>query len=154
HAPRPSSRPMRTPHHVPTWDLDMYLVVLIGGLIVAGLGAVALVWRKGSVAAAPRRRTNPFRTDLVDFNHYDREYGKHRPPARRGGGFVPLLLSPPTFRDGLKFGVVLDRSTGGLRIASEVPVPPGCSLQIRAEEATPDTPWVAVAVRACTPEPD
>ena len=65
-----------------------------------------------------------------------------------------MLLSSPSFRDGLKFGVVLDRSTGGLRIASEVPVAPGCPLQLRAEEAPPDTPWVAVAVRACTPDQD
>jgi hypothetical protein len=146
---------MRTPHHVSSWDLDLTLPLLIGGLIIAGLGVAAFFWRRGSSGAAtPRKRTNPFRTDQFDFNHYDREYGDQRTSTRRGGGYVPLLLSSPSFRDGLKFGVVLDRSTGGLRIASEVPVVPGCPLQLMAEEAPPDTPWVAVAVRSCTPDQD
>jgi hypothetical protein len=144
---------MRTLPHVHAWEFDEVLAVLVGGLVAAVLVAM-IFWRKTATAAGPGKRSALFRADQFEFSHYDRLYGDQRITARREGGYVPLLLTSPSFSDGLKSGVVLDRSTGGLRIAAEEPVPPGCPLQIRVAEAPPDTPWVGVAVRNCQAEPN
>jgi hypothetical protein len=44
---------------------------------------------------------------------------------------------------------VLDRSTGGLRLAMEKPSAPGTVLAARPGSATPDYEWVKLVVRNC-----
>jgi hypothetical protein len=130
-------------------DLDVAWPYLVVGLL-----AIVVVWvvRKRTVVVC--RPTLDCPRDSVDWEDYDprRRYGDKRTSNRRQGGFVPLFLSSPAFTGGVCVGVVLDRSTGGLRIASEVEVRPGQPLNVIAEAAPPGTPWVAVTVRNCTKE--
>jgi hypothetical protein len=44
-------------------------------------------------------------------------------------------------------GTVLDLSRHGLRIALPVALPVNSMLQIRADNAPPETPWVKIIVR-------
>jgi hypothetical protein len=46
-------------------------------------------------------------------------------------------------------GAVLDRSAGGLAVATDAPVPPATVLSVRAVEHFQDMPWVQVTVRNC-----
>jgi hypothetical protein len=46
-------------------------------------------------------------------------------------------------------GYVLDRSSGGLRLAMEKAFPIDATLQLRAKSAPPESPWVAIVIRSC-----
>jgi hypothetical protein len=77
--------------------------------------------------------------------------GERRQAVRRGGPPTTIRVSrtptnDPTLGDE---GLVLDRATGGLCIATEQPFKAGDELFLRVEGAAPDFPWVAVVVRHC-----
>ena len=59
------------------------------------------------------------------------------------------MAASPAFKNGTNSGYVLDRSTGGLRVALQAGMAPGGSMQIRASHAPETTPWVTVIVRNC-----
>jgi len=46
-------------------------------------------------------------------------------------------------------GFVLDRSSGGVRVAAQKPFPAGSTLQIRPANASDDSPRVIIIVRSC-----
>jgi len=145
---------MNTPQHVNYLDVEIntawpYLVV---GLVAIAVVVLLAGRRAKPVVARPKVSRPPDRGDWEDYDPHDVLYGYQRTSNRRGGGFVPLLLSSPAFAGGVRVGVVLDRSTGGLRVASEVEVRPGQPLHVMAEAAPPGTPWVAVTVRNCKKE--
>ena len=73
-----------------------------------------------------------------------------RTSLRREGTPVKILVTSPAFEDGTNAGYVLDRSTGGLKLALQAGMAPGSSMQIRASHAPETTPWVTVIVRNCT----
>ncbi len=73
-----------------------------------------------------------------------------RTSVRREGTPVKILATSPAFKNGTNAGFVLDRSTGGLKLALEAGMAPGSSMQIRATHAPETTPWVTVIVRNCT----
>lgn len=68
---------------------------------------------------------------------------------REGGNPVKVVLASPAFKGGSRTGYVLDRSTGGLRLAAEAGIPVGGAVQVRAAHAPDETPWVTVIVRSC-----
>ena len=142
---------MRVPDHISLLGVDLNVA---WPYVVVGLLAIAVVWagRKRKVVAARSILNGP--QDSGDWEDYIplQLSGDKRTSNRRQGGFVPLFLSSPAFAGGVCVGVVLDRSTGGLRIASEVEVRQGQTLQVMAEAAPPGTPWVPVTVRNCTKE--
>jgi PilZ domain len=70
---------------------------------------------------------------------------------REGGSPVKVTLASPVFKGGSHVGYVLDRSTGGLRLASSTGLPVGSSVQVRACHAPDETPWVTILVRSCQP---
>lgn len=72
-----------------------------------------------------------------------------RTSTRRDGDPVKVLVSSPALKDGVNSGYVLDRSTGGLRIALKYGMELGSTLQIRANHAPDETPWITVLVRSC-----
>jgi hypothetical protein len=74
-----------------------------------------------------------------------------RKASRRPGNFVPIHLSDAQALARPKRAWVLDRSTGGLRIAVDRDLPVGVLITIRAENAPDDTPWVQVQIRSCRP---
>ena len=75
-------------------------------------------------------------------------YADRRDAVRREGTPVRVILASPTFRNGVNDGFVLDRSTGGLRIASSIAMAPGSTLQVRAINAPDTIGFVTVIVRS------
>ncbi len=73
-----------------------------------------------------------------------------RASVRREGTLVKIMATSPAFKNGTNPGYVLDRSTGGLKLALEAGMAPGSSMQIRANHAPETTPWVTVIIRNCT----
>jgi hypothetical protein len=84
-----------------------------------------------------------------DWQLDPRAYSDRRGTVRREGQPVRVLASSPAFKNGVETGYVLDRSTGGLRLALVVAVSAGITLQVRADNAPDTTPWVTVIVRNC-----
>ena len=68
---------------------------------------------------------------------------------REGGNPVKVVLASPAFKSGTLTGYVLDRSTGGMRVACGTGMPVGTSVQVRAAHAPDETPWVTIIVRSC-----
>lgn len=73
-----------------------------------------------------------------------------RTSVRREGTPVKIMVTSPAFQNGTNSGYVLDRSTGGLKLALKAGMAPGSSMQLRATHAPETTPWVTVIVRNCT----
>jgi hypothetical protein len=46
-------------------------------------------------------------------------------------------------------GYVLDRSSGGLRLAMEKPFSTGATLQVRPVNAPEESPWIDIIIRSC-----
>jgi hypothetical protein len=76
-------------------------------------------------------------------------YSDRRGTVRREGRPVRVLVTSPTLKSEVASGYVLDRSTGGLRLALTVAVASGITLRVRADNAPDNTPWVTVLVRNC-----
>ncbi|MCU0702513.1 MAG: PilZ domain-containing protein [Fimbriiglobus sp.] len=74
-----------------------------------------------------------------------------RASLRREGKAVEVVVMSPAFKSGEAPGYVLDRSTGGLRLALATGMAAGTALQVRAKHAPDNTPWVTVLVRSCRP---
>jgi hypothetical protein len=72
-----------------------------------------------------------------------------RASVRREGATVEVTVSSEAFKGGTTSGYVLDRSTGGLRLAMATGAAPGSTMQVRARHAPDTTPWVTVIVRSC-----
>lgn len=117
-------------------------IVLATALIVVLL----LVGRKRAVRVKlpPRRPAGP---DL-DFGQSPAD---RRNSVRRDGAPVEVVVTSPAFKSGTNNGYVLDRSTGGMKLALAAGMAPGGALQVRARHAPDTTPWVTVIVRSCRP---
>jgi hypothetical protein len=79
----------------------------------------------------------------------EQSYADRRGSVRREGQPVRVILAASTFRNGVADGYVIDRSTGGLKIAAQVAVAPGSTLQVRAVDAPDTIGFVTVIVRSC-----
>jgi hypothetical protein len=84
----------------------------------------------------------------------EQSYADRRGTVRREGAPVRVLLSSPSFRNGVNDGYVVDRSTGGLRILMNAAMVPGSNLQVRALNAPDTIGFVTVIVRSCKKEDD
>lgn len=84
----------------------------------------------------------------------EQSYADRRETVRREGAPVRVLLASPTFRNGVADGFVVDRSTGGLRIAISTAVAPGSTMQVRAANAPDTIGFVTVIVRSCRKNTD
>jgi PilZ domain len=78
-------------------------------------------------------------------------FGDRRNALRREGQPVLVHLTSPAFHGATRDGLVLDRSTGGLRIRIDAAIAPGTAIQILAANAPDTTPWVTAIVRNCKP---
>lgn len=72
-----------------------------------------------------------------------------RTSQRREGPPVRVTLASPSFKTSMAEGYVLDRSTGGLRIAMPTAMSPGSTLQVRAAHAPETVGFVTLIVRSC-----
>lgn len=84
----------------------------------------------------------------------EQSYADRREAVRREGVPVRVALASPTFRNGVSDGIVLDRSTGGLRVAMSVAMAPGSSMQVRAVNAPDTVGFVTLIVRSCRKNAD
>jgi hypothetical protein len=85
----------------------------------------------------------------LEWEPPDHSYADRRGAIRREGTVVRIMVAAPVFRNGLGEGFVLDRSTGGLRIAVTTPLEPGLIVQVRAANAPETIGFVGVHVRSC-----
>ena len=116
-----------------------------GGVVVLVLGVLVLArGRRGGPDVAPVSLTRS-----GEFQSNEPSFADRRTSVRREGAPVKVMVSSPTIKNKMDSGYVLDRSTGGLRLALTTAVAPGSSLQVRALHAPDTTPWVTVLVRNC-----
>ena len=74
---------------------------------------------------------------------------ERRRTSRRSGVPSGVQLIDPKKPKKILSGFVVDRSSGGLRLALEKPFPTGTTLQVRPANAPPETPWVVIIIRNC-----
>ncbi|MBM3983570.1 MAG: PilZ domain-containing protein [Planctomycetes bacterium] len=79
----------------------------------------------------------------------EQSYADLRGAVRRDGQPVRVTLVATTFRNETADGYVIDRSTGGLKVAAQVAVAPGTTMQIRAVDAPDTIGFVTLIVRSC-----
>jgi hypothetical protein len=79
----------------------------------------------------------------------DESFANRRGSVRREGSPVQVVMTSASLRGGQGSGYVLDRSTGGLRVAVKSEIPAGTALHVRAANAPESVPWVTVQVRSC-----
>jgi hypothetical protein len=124
------------------------LVVLLGFVFLGRRPARAL-----SPATANGSEVKTFDTfaqlagDNWDAN--EKPHDERRRSVRRAGMPTPIFVLDAKQSRKPRNGYVLDRSSGGLRLAAERPTPTGITLQVRPHSAADDTPWVNIIVRSC-----
>lgn len=122
------------------------LIVLATALMVTLL----LVNRRRDAGLKLPKLKKPDETsDAVGASAADR-----RNSLRRDGPAVEVVVMSPAFKGGSAPGYVIDRSTGGLRLALSTGMAAGATLQVKAKHAPDNTPFVTVLVRSCRPNDD
>jgi len=115
-----------------------------------GVGVIILLFfrsRKKSAELVPPTSSANMRSS--QWVAQTQSLSNRRNSTRRDGAPVKVVVSSPAFKNGTNTGYVLDRSTGGLRIALQAGMAPGSTVQIRAHHAPESTPWVTAIVRNC-----
>lgn len=139
------------------------LPVVIGGAVAAVvLTAICILTRQrrlseierlaraaAASSAAGTGTTTKSEEKALQWDPPDHSYADRRGSMRREGSLVRVILAAPSFRNGFGEGIVLDRSTGGLRITVATPIEPGTSMQVRAANAPESIDPVGVLVRSC-----
>jgi hypothetical protein len=141
------------------WIGENLPFVVGGGVAIAVLTVVFFTTRKQkppqSKEPAPSNQfplggANPLAAEKeANWAPPEQAYGDRRGAVRREGQPVRVLLASPTFRNGASEGYVLDRSTGGLKIAMQAAIAPGTSMQVRASNAPDTVGFITVVVRSC-----
>ena len=88
--------------------------------------------------------------DLLNGTSGDDLSVERRTTIRRNGTTIPILMSDLNGLAPPRAGFVIDRSTGGLRIAARGEISIGTIMSVRTENAPETTPWVQVQVRSCS----
>ena len=121
-------------------DLEVLLPVCIGGLVAAAVITVAFVkWSRRPKVQKEPVASKPVRPEVDTWEHPEQLYGDQRTSVRRQGALVPVIIASPTFKKGTRSGIVVDRSTGGLRIATQVAIESGSPIQIIPRDAAEGT---------------
>lgn len=123
-----------------------YLPYLVGGGVALAILLALSFARRGQRA---QLRPEKLLNRSSDWEIPQSSFGERRGSVRREGTVVKVLLSSPTFKKGVDSGYVLDRSTGGMKIAMGVAVAPGSTVQVRAQNAPDTIPWVTIVIRSC-----
>ncbi len=127
-----------------------YMPYVLPATLLA-IGALATLL----VVFNPRKRRSGFKLKKSQLSasqlqfHSMSSLAERRGAIRREGAPVEVLVQAPTIKNGVTNGYVLDRSTGGLRLALATAIAPGSILQVRAVHAPDTTPWVVILVRSC-----
>jgi len=91
---------------------------------------------------------------VMNWEPPEQSYADRRGAVRREGGPVRVVLSSPSFRNGVNDGFVVDRSTGGLRILMQTAMAPGSTIGVKAANAPDTVGFVTVIVRSCRKSTD
>jgi hypothetical protein len=144
-----------------TWILANLAIVIGGAVAVVVLTIVCIMTRQRRLsegerleAAASSASSSVTLTPTIDekaleWEPPDHSYADRRGAVRREGTVVRVTVAAPVFRNGMGEGFVLDRSTGGLRIAVTTPLEAGHIVQVRASNAPETIGFVGVLVRSC-----
>jgi hypothetical protein len=127
-------------------NLSFFVPVVVG--IVVGVAVVSIFTFRRREKVVPLPPPLHFAT-TKDWETSDESLGDRRSALRREGRPVKILATSPSFESEVEAGYVLDRSTGGMRIALATAMTPGSTMQVRARHAPRATPWVTVIVRNC-----
>jgi len=144
-----------------TWATANLAVVIGGAVAIVVLTIVCVMTRQrrltqmerlaaAAESAAAGAIANPTTEEkALEWEPPEQSYADRRGAVRREGTVVRVKVAAPPFRNGLGEGFVLDRSTGGLRIAVTTPLEPGIIVQVRATNAPETVGFVGVLVRSC-----
>ena len=120
---------------------------------IVGIGVALLIL--GIITLRPKKRSPDHKLLNVvkkarasDPDMEIDSHGNRRSSVRRDGKLVRIDVASPSFRNKVESGYVLDRSTGGLRIAMSFPMTPGSAVQIRAANAPENIPWTTIIIRS------
>ncbi len=126
--------------------LDPLTYAPIGVGCLVGAGVVTFLGvRKRSLRAGRSARIN---RATADWDAPEQSFSDRRGSVRREGPPVKVTVTSTALR-GEEMGYVLDRSTGGLKVALTVAVPAGATVKVRAQNAPDTVPWVTALVRSC-----
>jgi hypothetical protein len=144
----------QTLDNVMVWVASNLPVVVGGGVAVVVLTILFFVNRKRRGLSAEKlavaTSTNALNDEkALNWAPPEQSYADRREAIRREGTPVRVLLASPTFRNGMSDGFILDRSTGGLRVAMSIAMAPGSTMQVRAVNAPDTIGFVTVIVRSC-----
>ena len=120
--------------------------VAVAAVVLIGLLVLAL---RGQGGPMRRSRLRKLERSVNSPEDAHQSFSDRRNSIRREGPAVKISATSPALRGRPETGFVLDRSTGGLRVALSVAVPSGSSLKVRAQNAPDTVPWVTVIVRSC-----
>ena len=144
-----------------TWAMANLSIVIGGAVAIIALTIVCILTRQKRLsqierlaAAATTMSGSSVHKPLteekaLEWEPPEHSYADRRGAVRREGTVVRVMLAAPPFRNGVGEGFVLDRSTGGLRIAVTTPLEPGITIQVRATNAPETVGFVGVLVRSC-----
>lgn len=140
--------------NVTDWlSANLPLVVGIGvtGVLLAVFGFSSWWRRRGSFPVPVSQSSSSVipPEKVLNWDPLEPSYADRRSSVRREGAPVRVVVASSTFRNGVCDGYVLDRSTGGLKIAIPLGVAPGGTLQVRAVDAPDTVGFVTVIVRSC-----
>lgn len=126
------------------------LAVLLFVVVNAGLRR-KLDAQPDPAKLAPGKPTGPKQPEERELQWETPElaYADRRGSVRREGQPVRVVLAAASFRNGVADGYVIDRSTGGLKIAAQVAVATGSTLHVRAVDAPDTIEFITVIVRSC-----
>lgn len=124
---------------VPAVGVGSALLALVVGWILVG----------GRSKAKPSAAQDPF--DPAHKLSFYVPSEKRKAPRRRGGS-VEVFISDADAKSEPFKGVIVDRSTGGLRLLIDRQIKPATILSVRSCQAMDMVPWVQVQVKSCRPD--
>jgi len=145
-----------------TVSIHLIGLAFVVALAIAGLVVLVFFGHNSVSYGQPRRwqpapgmgsfepRTNPVTATPSPVQNLR---NRRQWPRRRGNPVAVLIADVPDTAEPVP-GVVIDRSRGGLCLASPQPVAMGAFLQVRASASPDDLPWIRVEVRHCRQRAD
>ena len=143
--------------NVTTWVMGNLPIAVGGGVALAMLLVLFVVNRRRSFD--PARLATAATKSVADekaanWAPPEQSYADRRGSVRRDGQVVRVVLSSSTFRNGVCDGFVIDRSTGGLKLAMSAAIAPGSTMLARVLNAPDTVGFVTLIVRSCRKNDD
>lgn len=116
--------------------------IIVGGIVsIIVLSIFAFLYKNNKVKKQKKEKT------LDIWEPANSSSANRRSSIRREGQPVSVLISSLALGGEPLEAIVIDRSTGGLKLACREEVPVGSTLQVKAKNAPETSPWVTCVVR-------